>query len=137
RSVGSGGEALGAETLEWGKSVLGLTINEFYGQTECNLVLSSCARIGVSRPGAIGKAVPGHVVAVIRSDGSQCAPGETGEIAIKCPDPVMFLEYWGKRDATREKFIGDWMITGDQGVRDEAGYVQFIGRNDDVITSSG
>jgi acetyl-CoA synthetase len=137
RSVGSGGEALGAETLEWGRSALGLTINEFYGQTECNLVLASCAGIGVSLPGAIGKPVPGHVVAVIRPDGSPCAPGEAGEIAIKRPDPVMFLEYWGKHEATRDKFIGDWMTTGDQGVRDGAGYVQFIGRNDDVITSSG
>jgi acetyl-CoA synthetase len=137
RSLGSGGEALGAETLEWGRSALGLTINEFYGQTECNLVLASCAGIGVSRPGTIGKPVPGHVVAVIRPDGSQCAPGEAGEIAIKRPDPVMFLEYWGKHDATREKFIGDWLTTGDQGMRDDAGYVQFIGRNDDVITSSG
>jgi acetyl-CoA synthetase len=137
RSVGSGGEALGAETLEWGRSALGLTINEFYGQTECNLVLSSCAGIGVSRPGAIGKPVPGHVVAVIRPDGSQCAAGEAGEIAIKRPDPVMFLEYWGMPEATRDKFIGDWLVTGDQGVCDDAGYVQFIGRNDDVITSSG
>ena len=137
RSVGSGGEALGAETLDWGKSVLGLCINEFYGQTECNLVLASCAGIGVSRPGAIGKPVPGHVVAVVRPDGSQCDRGEIGEIAIRRPDPVMFLEYWGKGDATRDKFIGDWMTTGDQGMRDDAGYVQFIGRNDDVITSSG
>jgi len=74
RSVGSGGEALGAETYEWGKSALGLTINEFYGQTECNLVLASCAQIGVSRPGTIGKPVPGHSVAIIRPDGSRCAP---------------------------------------------------------------
>ena len=137
RSVGSGGEALGAETLEWGRSALGVTINEFYGQTECNLVLASCAQIGVSRPGAIGKAVPGHDVEVIRPDGTPCVEGEAGEIAIKRPDPVMFLEYWGKPDATRDKFVGDWMITGDQGVRDGQGYVQFVGRNDDVITSSG
>ncbi|HEY2183429.1 MAG TPA: AMP-binding protein [Xanthobacteraceae bacterium] len=137
RSVGSGGEALGSETYEWGKSALGLTINEFYGQTECNLVLASCAQIGVARPGSIGKAVPGHAVAVIRRDGSVCAPGEAGEIAVRRPDPVMFLEYWGKPDATREKFIGEWMTTGDQGVSDPDGYVQFIGRNDDVITSSG
>ena len=137
RSVGSGGEALGAETYEWGQSALGVTINEFYGQTECNLVLASCAAIGVSRPGAIGKPVPGHTVAVIRPDGSQCAPGELGQIAIRRPDPVMFLEYWGKPDATRDKFIGDWMTTGDQGVTDTDGYVQFIGRDDDVITSAG
>jgi acetyl-CoA synthetase len=137
RSVGSGGEALGAETYEWGRSVLGLTINEFYGQTECNLVLASCAVIGVSRPGAIGKPVPGHTVAVIGPDGAPCAVGELGQIAIKRPDPVMFLEYWGKPDATCDKFIGDWMTTGDQGIVDDEGYVQFVGRDDDVITSAG
>jgi acetyl-CoA synthetase len=137
RSVGSGGEALGAETYEWGKSALGIAINEFYGQTECNLVLASCAAIDVSRPGAIGKPVPGHRVAVIAPDGSPCAAGELGQIAIKRPDPVMFLQYWGKPDATREKFIGEWMTTGDQGVTDADGYVQFVGRDDDVITSSG
>ena len=137
RSVGSGGEALGAETYEWGRAALGLTINEFYGQTECNLVLASCAAIGITRPGAIGKPVPGHAVAVIRPDGSPCASGEPGQIAIRRPDPVMFLEYWGRPDATREKFIGEWMTTGDQGMADEDGYVEFIGRDDDVITSSG
>jgi len=137
RSVGSGGEALGVETYEWGKSALGITINEFYGQTECNLVLASCAAIDVSRPGAIGKPVPGHRVAVIRPDGSRCAAGELGQIAIERPDPVMFLQYWGKPDATREKFIGEWMTTGDQGVTDADGYVAFVGRDDDVITSSG
>jgi acetyl-CoA synthetase len=137
RSVGSGGEALGAETYEWGKATLGVAINEFYGQTECNLVLASCAAIGISRPGAIGKPVPGHEVAVIRPDGSQCAPGELGQIAIRRPDPVMFLQYWGQPDATCEKFIGDWMTTGDQGITDADGYFQFVGRDDDVITSSG
>jgi acetyl-CoA synthetase len=137
RSVGSGGEALGTETYEWGKATLGIAINEFYGQTECNLVLASCAAIAVSCPGAIGKPVPGHSVAVIRADGSQCPPGEIGQIAIKRPDPVMFLQYWGKPDATREKFIGEWMTTGDQGVVDADGYFQFVGRDDDVITSSG
>ena len=137
RTVGSGGEALGIETYEWGKSALGLVINEFYGQTECNLVLSSCALIGVSRPGAIGKPVPGHTVAVIRRDGTPCAPGELGQVAVRRPDPVMFLEYWGKPDATRDKFIGDWMTTGDQGVVDDDGYFTFVGRDDDVITSAG
>ena len=137
RSIGSGGESLGAETYEWGKATLGITINEFYGQTECNLVVASCAAIGISLPGAMGKPVPGHNVAVIRPDGSRCSPGELGQIAIKRPDPVMFLQYWGKPDATREKFIGDWMTTGDQGVTDADGYFQFVGRDDDVITSSG
>jgi acetyl-CoA synthetase len=137
RTVGSGGEALGVETYEWGKSALGLTINEFYGQTECNLVVGSCAAIGVTRPGAIGRPVPGHVVGVIGPDGASCRAGEIGQIAVKRPDPVMFLSYWGEPDATREKFTGDWMTTGDQGFVDDDGYITFVGRDDDVITSSG
>jgi len=137
RTVGSGGESLGAETYEWGKGVLGLTINEFYGQTECNKILAACSAIGVSKAGAIGKPVPGHRVAVIRSDGSLCSAGETGQIAVERPDPVMFLQYWNKPEATRDKFIGDWMTTGDQGVMDDEGYISFVGRDDDVITSAG
>jgi len=137
RTLGSGGESLGAETYEWGKDAFDLVINEFYGQTECNLVLASCAMMGVSRPGAIGKPVPGHEVAVIGEDGRTMKPGELGQIAVKRPDPVMFIEYWGREEATREKFIGDWMTTGDQGMVDEDGYIHFVGRDDDVITSSG
>ncbi|WP_439499246.1 AMP-binding protein [Bosea sp. (in: a-proteobacteria)] len=137
RTVAAAGEALGAETLAWGDEALGLTINEAYGQTECNLVLSSCAAIGVSRPGFIGKATPGHEVAVIRPDGSECAPEEEGQIAIRRPNPVMFLGYWNQPEATAAKFIGDWMTTGDQAMRDGDGYVRFVGRDDDVITSSG
>jgi len=137
RTIASGGESLGVEALEWGKSALGLTINEFYGQTECNLVLGSCAQLGVLKAGAIGKPVPGHVVAVIDSDGQPMKSGGIGQIAVKRPDPVMFLEYWGKPQTTRDKFIGDWMATGDQGLMDEDGYISFVGRDDDVITSAG
>jgi acetyl-CoA synthetase len=81
--------------------------------------------------------VPGHRVAVIDDNGQPLKPGQPGQIAIQRPDPVMFLEYWGKPDATRSKFIGDWMTTGDQGVMDEEGYFSFVGRDDDVITSAG
>ena len=137
RSIGSGGESLGSETFEWGKEAFGLVINEFYGQTECNLVLVSCALLGVSRPGAIGKPVPGHAVAVIDVDGIPVKAGEIGQIAVRRPDPVMFLDYWGRPDATRDKFIGEWMTTGDQGMVDDDGYFHFVGRDDDVITSSG
>jgi len=92
RTIGSGGEALGAETYDWGKDALGLTINEFYGQTECNKILAACNAIGVSKAGAIGKPVPGHRVAVITADGTECKPGEVGQIAVQRPDPVMFLQ---------------------------------------------
>ncbi|WP_422371619.1 AMP-binding protein [Hoeflea sp.] len=137
RSVGSGGESLGQETYEWSQRVLGLTINEFYGQTECNLVLASMVGVGISRGGAIGKAVPGHEVAIIDESGTVVPDGTSGQIAVKRPDPVMFLGYWNNPEATDAKFIGDWMVTGDQGVRDAEGYVSFFGRDDDVITSSG
>jgi acetyl-CoA synthetase len=137
RTLGSGGESLGAETYDWGRETFGLVINEFYGQSECNLVLASCAMLGVSRPGAIGKPVPGHQVAVIRPDGTAAAPGELGQIAVRRPDPVMFLAYWQRPDATRDKFVGDWMTTGDQGIVDGDGYFTFVGRDDDVITSAG
>jgi acetyl-CoA synthetase len=137
RSIGSGGETLGAETFEWGKSAFDLTINEFYGQTECNLVLSACGALGVSKPGAIGRPVAGHTVAIIDDKGNPLKAGETGQIAVRRPDPVMFLEYWGNPEATHDKFIGEWMTTGDQGVMDEEGYFSFVGRDDDVITSAG
>ncbi|WP_269585169.1 acyl-CoA synthetase [Roseibium sp. Sym1] len=136
RSVGSAGESLGKETYDWFRDEFGFPVNEFYGQTECNAVLGSVADLGVSRSGAIGKATPGHDVAIIDDAGNALPPETLGQIAIRRPDPVMFLEYWNKPEATAEKFIGDWMITGDQGILDEDGYVHFVGRDDDIITSA-
>ena len=137
RTVGSGGESLGRDSYEWARETLGLSINEFYGQTECNLVLSACHTLGVGKPGAIGKPVPGHRVAAIDRNGTPCRPGERGEVAVRRPDPVMFLRYWEDDEATREKFLGDWMLTGDQCEVDDAGYFHFVGRDDDIINSAG
>jgi acetyl-CoA synthetase len=137
RSIGSAGESLGRETYEWVKAALGIVPNEFYGQTECNFVLSSAAHLGVSKGGFIGKPVPGHQVAIIDAEGREVPVGETGQVAIRRPDPVMFLGYWNNDKATEDKFVGDWMKTGDLGRQDAEGYVQFFGRDDDVITSSG
>lgn len=137
RTIGSAGESLGRETYEWARQAFGITVNEFYGQTECNFVLSSSAGYGVTKAGAIGRAVPGHRVAIVGESGDEVSPGETGQIAIKAPDPVMFLGYWNDGEATRKKFIKGWLLTGDLGHQDEEGYVTFEGRDDDVITSSG
>ena len=137
RSVGSGGESLGAGVLEWAKGALGLTVNEFYGQTECNLAVGNCASIMAVRPGSMGKPFPGSEVAVIDSAGALLAPGEAGEIAIRRGAAAMFLKYWKAPDKTAEKFAGDWMRTGDEGVIDDDGYFWFASRSDDVITSSG
>ncbi|WP_439579999.1 acyl-CoA synthetase [Elioraea sp.] len=137
RSVASGGETLGAELLDWGRATFGLTINEFYGQTECNLVVSNCAGLYPVRPGSMGRPVPGHDVAVIGPAGERLPPGALGDIAIRRPDPVMFLGYWNNPEATRRKFRADWLVAGDQGTADEDGYLRFVGRDDDVITSAG
>ncbi len=137
RTIASGGETLGAELLDWGRETFGLTINEFYGQTECNLVVGNCAAIMAPRPGSMGRAIPGHRVGIVDADGNELADGEVGGIAIRQPDPVAFLEYWRDPRATREKFAGDWLLTGDIGRRDEDGYFWYVGRDDDVITSAG
>jgi acetyl-CoA synthetase len=137
RSIGSAGESLGREAYEWARRALDITVNEFYGQTECNIVLGSMASVGVTRAGAIGRVTAGHEVAIIDADGRELPRGTAGQIAVKRPDPVMFLEYWNNPEATARKFVGDWMLTGDQGVMDKNGYVEFFGRDDDVITSSG
>lgn len=137
RTIFSGGEAVGSALQEWAMDSLGMKINEVYGQTECNLVLESCSAIGVWKTGAIGKPVPGHTVAIVDDAGNSLPDGEPGNIAVQRPDPVMFLEYWGKPEATKDKYAGDWLLTGDQGFRDEDGYFHFVGRDDDVITSSG
>ena len=134
RSVASGGETLGAEMLDWGREALGVTINEFYGQTECNMVASSSAALFPPRPGWIGKAVPGFDVQVIDAEGRPVA-GE-GDIAIRRGPASMFLGYWQRPEATAGKFRGDWMLTGDRGAI-ENGYIRFLGRDDDVITSAG
>lgn len=137
RSIASGGESLGAELLQWGHDTFGLAINEFYGQTECNMVLSSCAALFAAKPGAIGKAAPGHQVEIVDDTGRPLPAGEQGNIGIQRPDPVMFLGYWNNPQATREKFAGEYLLTGDTGRRDAQGYFEFVGRNDDVITSAG
>ena len=137
RSIGSGGEALGQELLNWGRSVLGVTINEFYGQTECNMTVSSSGALFATPPGAIGKAVPGHAVAIVDAEGKLLKPGEQGEIAVRAPDPVMFLGYWNLPEATAGKYAGPWLLTGDLGWMDEEGFIYYLGRADDVITSAG
>ena len=137
RTIGSAGESLGRETYEWARRTLGITVNEFYGQTECNFVLSSSAAYGISKAGAIGKAVPGHRIAIVSEAGDELPAGEPGQIAIASPDPVMFLGYWNDAAATERKFAKGWLLTGDIGRQDSEGYVTFEGRDDDVITSSG
>ena len=136
RSVMTGGERLGEDMIAWGKDALGLTLAEFFGQTEVNLVVSNCPKLFPVRAGSMGRAVPGHTVEVVDNEGRVLPPGEAGIVAVRRPDPVMFLEYWRKPEATVEKFRGDWCLLGDIAVRDGDGYFWFQGRDDDIISSA-
>lgn len=136
-SVASGGETLGRELIDWGRQNLGVTINEFYGQTECNMIVSSCAALFEPRIGAMGRPVPGHDVQIIDDAGEILPDGVEGHIVVRRPDPVMFLEYWWNPRATADSFIGDYLVTGDRGMRDAEGFLWFVGRGDDVITTAG
>src|SRR5258706_1812124 len=138
RSIMSAGESVGVTLIEWARAQLGATINEMFGQTEINYVVGNCQAAWPVKPGSIGRPYPGHQVAIIDAEGNELPRGELGEIAVKKnDDPVFFLEYWKNEKATREKFIGDWGCTGDQGRMDQDGYLWYQGRSDDVIKSAG
>jgi acetyl-CoA synthetase len=142
RSVMSAGESVGTTVIEWARAELGVTINEMFGQTEINYVVGNCQAAWRVKPGSIGRPYPGHRVAVIDEKGRELPAGELGEIAVHRRfrdqgDPVFFLEYWRNPQATRDKFVGDWACTGDQGKRDDDGYLWYQGRSDDVIKSAG
>jgi acetyl-CoA synthetase len=136
RAIFTGGEALGEEVLAWSDDALGASINEGYGQTEANLVVGNCRPVWPVRPGSMGRPLPGHDVAVMNDDGGRLV-GETGEICVRAPDPVMMLGYWNRPDATEAKYRDGWLLTGDLGIEDEDGYLWFVSRKDDVISSMG
>ncbi|MDE0780112.1 MAG: AMP-binding protein [Alphaproteobacteria bacterium] len=142
RSMFSGGEALGTSLMDWGRENLGVTINEAYGQTECNVIVGCCAPIMTPPDGSMGRASPGHNLKILDEDGNRVPAGGLGTICVKAPDPVMFLEYWKNPQATEEKFITDangdrWLDTGDKATMDEDDWIFFVGRADDVINSAG
>jgi acetyl-CoA synthetase len=118
-----------------------------FGQTEINYVIGNCARLWPARPGSKGRPYPGHRIAVVDDEGRLCPPGTPGDVAVHRrdvhgdPDPVFFLGYWKRDDATRAKFTGDpddsWCRTGDTAVMDDAGYLWYQGRSDDVFKAAG
>jgi acetyl-CoA synthetase len=137
RSIMSAGEQVGAEVLRWASEALDVAVNEMWGQTEFNYLVGNCSAIMPARPGSMGKPYPGHDVEPVDTAGTRMPDGEVGELAARRDDPIFFLGYWGKDEATREKFIGEYWATGDLGYRDADGYLWFVGRKDDVISSAG
>ncbi|MDM4767264.1 AMP-binding protein [Pelomonas sp. SE-A7] len=146
-AVMSAGEAVGDAVFAWCEAELGLTVNEMFGQTEINYVVGNCNRLWPARAGSMGRAYPGHRVAVIDEQGKTCPPGVAGDVAVHRrdvhgdPDPVFFLGYWNRPEATADKFTGDmadsWCRTGDMASMDEDGYLWYQGRSDDMFKAAG
>lgn len=151
RSIMSAGEPVGEAVFHWAQEKLGVSINEMFGQTEMNYVVGNCAALCAPKPGAMGRAYPGHRVAIVDGDGNELPPGEIGEVAVhrQCngrADPVMMIEYWKNPKATAEKFVGGlaedgdnsgWGLTGDLARMDADGFLWYQGRSDDVFKSGG
>ena len=128
-----------------------------FGQTEINYIVGNCTRTldaqgreapgWPARPGSMGRAYPGHRVAVIDDEGRECPRGTPGDVAVHRldvhgnPDPVFFLGYWRNEVATHAKYTGDpaasWCRTGDMAVMDEDGYLWYLGRSDDMFKAAG
>lgn len=137
RSLMSGGEAMGSDMVEWGRDVLGVTFSEGYGLTEAFIPIGNCPSLFPVRWGSMGRALPGHDIAVLDDGGQPVPDGTRGQLALRRPNPLLFLEYWRNPDATAAKFRNDWCLFADVATRDAEGYIWFHGRNDDVIKSSG
>ena len=157
RAVMSAGEAVGDAVFHWCRQALGVTVNEMFGQTEINYIVGNCGRWvdaqgrehagWPARPGSMGRAYPGHRVAVIDDEGRECPRGTPGDVAVHRldahgqPDPVFFLGYWRNERATRAKFTGSpegsWCRTGDTAVMGADGWLWYQGRSDDVFKAAG
>jgi acyl-coenzyme A synthetase/AMP-(fatty) acid ligase len=138
RSCVSAGEPLNPEVIETWRRGTGLTIRDGYGQTETVCLVANFPDLPV-RPGSMGKPTPGFEVAVVDEAGRPLPPGREGDIAVKVrpsAPPGMFEGYYGDPEATAQRMVGDYYITGDRGICDEDGYFWFVGRADDVILSA-
>ncbi len=135
----SAGEPLNPEVIRAWKKAFDLDIYDFYGQTETVCVLSNYPFMPM-KYGSVGKPTPGHDVRIVDDDGNEKKANEVGNIAIYLGDvrpPGLFQEYWKDEDIMDKSFRGEYYYTGDQAYKDEDGYFWFVGRDDDVIKSSG
>ncbi len=135
----SAGEPLNPEVIKVWKETFNLDIYDFFGQTETVCVLSNFPFMPI-KYGSVGKPTPGHDVRIVDDEGKELPPGEEGNIAIYLGDdrpPGLMKEYWKDPDAMKRAFHHDFYFTGDRAYRDEDGYFWFVGRDDDVIKSSG
>ena len=107
-----------------------------YGQTESTLLIGFL-KDTVSRPGAMGKSIPGSYTTIIDDDGNEVEPNVKGNIAVPLDLPALFKGYFKEPERTAAARLGDYYVTGDLAHQDEDGYFWFEGRKDDIIISSG
>ncbi len=132
------GEALNPDLFKFWQDHTGLTIFEGFGQTETPLTVANLTN-STPNPGSMGKPNPLYTIEIQREDGSRCETGETGEICIKMdprPEGIM-MEYYRNPEKTAAAIHDGWYHTGDVAWVDESGFYWYVGRNDDVIKSSG
>ncbi len=137
----SAGEALNADIFNKWKEATGLEIHEGFGQTETTLCLGTLYRYAKPISGFIGRPMPGYEMMIKAPDGRECMPGEEGEICIKATQKNkpcgLTIGYFNDDEANANSWRGGYFHTGDTAYIDEHGNYKYIGRNDDVIKSSG
>jgi len=132
------GEPLNPEVIKIWQQATGGSVFDGYGQTETVNIVANYPCMEV-RAGSMGKPVPGFNVDVVDEQGNVVADNEIGHIAVKTdPWPLgLFKGYWEDESATEKCFRHGWYFTGDTATRDADGYLWFVGRSDDIISSSG
>jgi acyl-coenzyme A synthetase/AMP-(fatty) acid ligase len=136
RRLVSTGDFLDPEIVAVFEERWGLSIADGYAQAETNVVVANLAD-GPAHAGALGRALPGHHVAIIDDQGNELPAGIEGDLAVRGRPPTLFAGYWELPEETKNAFLGDWYLTGDVAQMDEEGVLTFVGRAEDVITSSG
>jgi benzoate-CoA ligase family protein len=130
----SAGEALPEELYHRWKQAYGVEILDGIGSAELfHIYISN--RLGRVRPGSLGQLVPGYTARVVRSDGSDAQPGESGQLWVKGDSAA--LCYWQAHEKSKETLRGDWVVSGDLFHRDEEGFFYYDGRADDMLKVSG
>ncbi len=136
------GEALNPEIYNNWMKATGLKLYEGFGQTETTLCIATIYPWSEPNPGAIGFPVPGYDVHILGEDGESCPRGATGEICIRVLSQARktcgLLDTYNFSEEDTKKALHDGFYhTGDTAYRDEKGTFCYVGRNDDVIKSSG
>ncbi len=135
RLMVSGSAALPVTTFERWREIAGHALLERYGMTEIGMALSNPLD-GERRPGTVGRPLPSVDVRLV-DDGGRVVEGEDAGGEIQVRGPSVFLEYWGRPDATREAFVDGWFRTGDVALR-ERGYYRILGRSSvDIVKTGG